>query len=363
MAFPFRGTNSNRDIFDGSAISSHSVTLEVGQHQEGIVVRKVCADIVLCQSGSTYHRQCHRAVFIHNDHIGNGRKAVILSYLIVHRRVGAGASVGGVALHNGAVDLMHNVCDQGGVQIIAGGRFSCGELHGHISSGGPVQSLINRHQALRGDVCGHKDLGRIPRRCRRWNVRIAEMLVQHIRYLRTGRIGFWMDTSSVISTEQAVSRSPRNGIHRIAADQRSVCGSQGSSRIRIPCVPIQNHRSLLSCDRVAAAKTPIAVSGKDMIGRGPKDRIITPGAGEIIRKYVFTCAGRCTRRPVEDRDHHGAGHAGFWGKGSGRGSAHNSVSPAPAHRLRIPRFSWNIRKAGFGLWRNCVLVCCVCSRR
>ena len=160
-AFALLGPQADGNILDGPAETGHSVALEVGQHQVGIVVGKVFAYIVLAQMRSAADRDRHRAVLIQNDHIGNGSKAMILCHLVVHGGAGTLASVGGVALYDGAVHRLDNILNQFRAEVVAVWRFAGGQLYRDTSGWRPVQRLVDCHKPLRADVRSHVDGGSI----------------------------------------------------------------------------------------------------------------------------------------------------------------------------------------------------------
>lgn len=100
------------DILDRPAVARHGVALEMGQNQVRIILPEMLAHKVFLEVCSTVDRQGHGAVLIQNDHIGDVCEAVVLCHLIVHGGAGPGASVGGVALHDGAVHLLNHILDQ-----------------------------------------------------------------------------------------------------------------------------------------------------------------------------------------------------------------------------------------------------------
>jgi hypothetical protein len=72
----------------------------------------------------------------------------------VHGGAGAGAAIGGVALHNGAVHLLHKVTDQLGPQIVARRRFAGGDLDGCLTFRRPAEGIVDLYQAFRRDIGG-----------------------------------------------------------------------------------------------------------------------------------------------------------------------------------------------------------------
>lgn len=131
----------------------------MGQHQIGVVIGKMGAHVIFLQVKAVRHGERHGALLILNVHVCNGGEAVVLRHLPVHGRGGPRAAVGGIAFHNGPVHLMDEIPDERRVEVVTRRRFSRGELHAHLSRGGPAHGLIDRHEALRGNIPGHVDHG------------------------------------------------------------------------------------------------------------------------------------------------------------------------------------------------------------
>ena len=131
----------------------------MGQHEVGAVVLEVPAHQVALDARATGDGDLHRAVLIEDLEVRNGGVAVVLRDLVMLGSRGALAGVGGVALDDRAVDLVHKIRDQLGAQIVAGGRLTGGELHGHGADRLPVERLIDFDKPLGGDVVGKVDDG------------------------------------------------------------------------------------------------------------------------------------------------------------------------------------------------------------
>lgn len=87
-AFSLAGTQADGDVFDGAAEARHSVALEVGEHQVGIVLREMGPHKVFGQPAAASDRERDRAVLVQDHHIGNIGEAVILGNLVVHGGIG-----------------------------------------------------------------------------------------------------------------------------------------------------------------------------------------------------------------------------------------------------------------------------------
>lgn len=95
--------DADGDVLYRPAEARHGVTLEVGEDNKGIVVGEVRTHEVLRQARTAGDGDGEGAVRVHNIHVGDGGKSVILRHLHVHGGTGAAAAIGGVALHDGAV--------------------------------------------------------------------------------------------------------------------------------------------------------------------------------------------------------------------------------------------------------------------
>ena len=83
---------------------------------------------------------------------------MVLRHLVVHGGGGPLAAVGGVALHNGGiVQGLHQLPDKLRAQVVAP-RLPGGQLHGDVPGGAGLQGLIYRHEALGGQIRGHKNI-------------------------------------------------------------------------------------------------------------------------------------------------------------------------------------------------------------
>src|SRR5699024_2231259 len=111
------------DVFDGAAVARHGVALEVGEDHAVIVVGKGCAHVVFLQPRAALHRQGHRAVLVLELDGGDAGQAVLLRHLVVLLGGATRGAVGGVALHDGAVQLAGQVAHQFGPQVVGGGGF------------------------------------------------------------------------------------------------------------------------------------------------------------------------------------------------------------------------------------------------
>ena len=100
------------------------------------------------QSSAALHRKLHRAIRIQNMHVCNGSETMILRYLHVHSRFRSGTAVGCIALHNRGIYRLNQILDQIRVQIVAGWRFTGGQLYRDVSGWLSGQSVVNSHWPL-----------------------------------------------------------------------------------------------------------------------------------------------------------------------------------------------------------------------
>ena len=105
-------SNSNRNVLNGTTVSGHGMAFEVRQDHIIIVIGKIRAHIIFSQIAATGDRKRHRAVFIHNIHIGDGSITVIFRHLIVHGSIGPLTAIGCITLHNrGIIERLHQIAN------------------------------------------------------------------------------------------------------------------------------------------------------------------------------------------------------------------------------------------------------------
>lgn len=104
--------DSNADVFQRAAEASHSMPLEMGQHQDGIIVGQMLAHNILLQMKTALHRDIHLTEFIHDITGSHGLESVIFDGLPMLFGVLTLTAVGRTALDNRAVELPHQTADQ-----------------------------------------------------------------------------------------------------------------------------------------------------------------------------------------------------------------------------------------------------------
>ena len=146
------GAEADGDVLDGPAEARHGVALEVGQHQKGIVVGKVTAHIIYIDADTVFDRDLHAAFLVQNVQLRYLQQAVVPGLLAVHGGGGAAATVGGVALHDGAVHPVDQISDQLRAQVVAALALAGGHFDAHLAGQLNAPRLIGRDQAFRGNV-------------------------------------------------------------------------------------------------------------------------------------------------------------------------------------------------------------------
>ena len=131
------------------------MTLEVAENQHTVKFGKTCADKVFLQHTSAFHGNGERTGFIHDDHIRNIGKAMILGKLIVHGGLGTAAAVCGIAFDDGAVYVLHKLLDEVGTQVVGLIGFTGMYLYCRILAGDLyAKSFIDCHQCFGCDLRG-----------------------------------------------------------------------------------------------------------------------------------------------------------------------------------------------------------------
>lgn len=120
-----RGGDADGDVLDRAAEAGHGVPLEVGEHHNVVVVRKVGAHVVLRKVGAALDRKGQGPFRIQDVHVRDGGISVVLRELEVIGGVGPLPAIGRVALHNRAVDRRNEVPDELGPQVVAPGLRPC----------------------------------------------------------------------------------------------------------------------------------------------------------------------------------------------------------------------------------------------
>ena len=90
-------------------------------------------------------------VLVHEVAGGDVRKAVVLEGLPVGLAGVAPAGVGGVALHDGAVQLLNQGGDEGGLEEVVAAGLAGGDLHGHLALEADAQGVIDLLEGSGGD--------------------------------------------------------------------------------------------------------------------------------------------------------------------------------------------------------------------
>ena len=152
--------DADRDVLDGTPEAAHGMALEMRKDHREIVVQVVLADEILPEVFATPDRQRCFAFGVHDVDRGDGRKAVVGGGFQVVGGTCAASAVGGVALHDRAVDLFHQVTDQRRLEEIVAARLSGREFDGHFAFGFAAEGLVDFDQVLRIDLPDEIDLRR-----------------------------------------------------------------------------------------------------------------------------------------------------------------------------------------------------------
>ena len=146
-------------VLQHTAQAAHRVSLEVCEVDHEVVVLQVRAHDVVLDVRGVLHGDVELTLLVHQVHLEAGCEAVLLDGLPMSLEGVAAAFVGGVALHDGAVHLVHQQSDELRLQVVRVARLAGGNLHGYASLGFAAQCLVDLHQRLRRDVARHVDGG------------------------------------------------------------------------------------------------------------------------------------------------------------------------------------------------------------
>ena len=141
-----------------------------GNHE--VVVGHVRSHDVVLDVRLVLHGNAYLAIFVHDVHGEVLCEAVPLDDLpVVFRRValiflvGRSVAVGGVALHDGAVNLKHQVFHELGLQEVGVAALAGAHLHGHAPFCRNAQRLVDFHQCRGTDFPGQVN-GALCKGCR-----------------------------------------------------------------------------------------------------------------------------------------------------------------------------------------------------
>ena len=128
----------------------------MGQHQHGIIVDNIFAQMIFFQNFAVGNGPDHiRTLCVHQIHREILCPAVLLQKLPMGIRViadaGGGVSVGRVALYDGALYLIHHGLPKLRMQEILVALLAGMYLHRHFSGKRNAQRMIKLHHSLRGD--------------------------------------------------------------------------------------------------------------------------------------------------------------------------------------------------------------------
>ena len=142
------------------------MTLEVVEGDHEVIVVHVAAHDVVFDVGAVLDGDADFALFVHDVDLEHGDEAVALDDLPVVGGGGAlvllvlgGVAVGGVALHDGAVNGVDEQADKLGLQVVGVGAFAGGDFDGHTAFGLHAEGFVDFDEGLGADVAGHVDGG------------------------------------------------------------------------------------------------------------------------------------------------------------------------------------------------------------
>ena len=153
------GGAADGELLQRAAEAAHGMALEVGEDQHGVIVSDVLAQKVLLdalalgdgelQVGTLGVQQVHGEVLAPAVLFQQGH--VLLSGV-------AGALIGGVALHHGAVHGLDHGLPELGLQEVLVPLLTGVELHGHFAGQGLAGGLVEGDDLFRGDLTGEINL-------------------------------------------------------------------------------------------------------------------------------------------------------------------------------------------------------------
>ena len=154
------GSAADGKLFEGAAEAAHSVALEVGEDEQGMVVGEMAADEVLLdllavgdvkdEVGAVAVQEVNSEVF---------GPFVVAEKLAVFGGGVAGAGIGGVALHDGAVDMLNELLDVFGAEVVLVALLAGVEFDGGLSWQGELEGVVDFDEAGGGNVRGEIDFG------------------------------------------------------------------------------------------------------------------------------------------------------------------------------------------------------------
>ena len=140
------------------------MAFEVRENDREIVIQVVPADEIFFKVLAAPDRKRRFALGVHDIDRCDGREAVVGGCFQVIGGARAASAVGGVALHDRAVDLFHQLADQRRLEEIAAARFPGREFDGHPAFGFAAEGLVDFDQILRIDLPDKINPGRDLRR-------------------------------------------------------------------------------------------------------------------------------------------------------------------------------------------------------
>ena len=137
--------HADAGVLQHTAEATHLVTLEVGEVDHEVVVLQVVTHDVVLQVCRVGHGNLHLALLVHQVHTEDRVEAVLVDGLPVLLRVLARAAVGRAALYDGAVDRLHQLADECGLQVVRVAALARADFHGYAACGLQAQCLVDFH--------------------------------------------------------------------------------------------------------------------------------------------------------------------------------------------------------------------------
>ena len=142
------GGHADALVLQHAAEAAHHMTLEVGQVDHEAVVLELLAHDVVFDPRGVAHGDAHILFLVHQHHLGDGVEAVGVNGLPMLALVLAGTAVGRAALHNGAVDFIDKLADEGGLEVVVAAHLARADFHGHASVGLHTELLVDLDQTF-----------------------------------------------------------------------------------------------------------------------------------------------------------------------------------------------------------------------
>ena len=170
IGFAVAGGDTDTLVLQHAAEAAHGMPLEVGEIDQEIVVRQMFAHKVVANMQRVAHGDTHLAELVHQVAGGNSRPTMVDKDLLMVFDSITLAPIGGVALDNSALHLIHQGLDELRIEVVVSARLARRDLHRHTPLGRNTQRLEDTHQRGGGNLLGHIHDCRVGNRRRRGGV-------------------------------------------------------------------------------------------------------------------------------------------------------------------------------------------------